>query len=366
MCKTGKAAVLTGINQDFEIREYPLTSPAEGTAMLKLCASGICGTDIHIHRGKLGIAPPAIIGHEFVGEVMDISAADSKASGISKGDHAIVDIACPCGECALCQSGDDANCLHLGVSNAGNPDMAPHFWGGYVEYNYSPVKNLIRIPKGLDPKLVCVYACAGPTALHAFQLARKANINLESADVAVVQGLGPVGTFAVLYLASLGIKNVIAITARDNPAREEYAKKLGATAVYSLDDTSAEEIAEKIKAINGYGADLVFEASGNPQAVAQGMDLLRNRGLYLIPGQYSNSGGVNIAPELITFKALQIMGSSQYSVRDVESYLDFLQKNPQHHSHILSATSEYKVEDINLAFEDAKAGRNIKTMLIGG
>jgi len=114
----------------------------------------------------------------------------------------------------------------------------------------------------------------------------------------------------------------------------------------------------------GMGVDLVFEASGSPSAVPVGLKLLRNRGVYLVPGQYSNHGDVAVSPQLITFKALQILGSSQYSVSDVKDYLDFLSAHPGLHEKILALGTCYTVENVNRAFEDAYAGRNIKTMLV--
>jgi threonine dehydrogenase-like Zn-dependent dehydrogenase len=360
-----KAAVMVGVNTPFEVRTYDLVEPQDGMAMIKLIASGICGTDIHIHRGKIPIPVPMIIGHEFIGKVEALSAEDSKKYGINKGDNVIVDVACPCGECFLCKNGDDANCLNLGVTYVHSPNEEPHLFGGYGEYNYSPVKNLIKIPEALNPTMTCVFACAGPTALHAFSLAEKAKCGIQKASVAVVQGLGPVGTFAVIYLASLGIKNIVAITARNNIKREILAKELGVTEVLNLDKMSAEDITKNVRDLNnGMGADVVFEASGNPKAFVQGLDMLRNRGVYLVPGQYSNSGPIEIAPQMITFNALHIIGSSQYSTSDVSAYLAFLQKNPQLHKKILSLGNCYSIDEINQAFDDAKSGSNIKTMLV--
>lgn len=360
-----KAALFQGPHQPFEIRSYPVAKPPRGMVSLDLIASGVCGTDIHIHEGRLAAAHPSIIGHEFVGRVRDIHPEDAEACGIRTGDAAIVDIACPCGECALCLSGDDANCLHMGVTNAGDPEQAPHLWGGYAELTYAPVQNLIRIPEGLDPKTVCVYACAGPTAIHAFELGRQANCEIEKARVAVVQGLGPVGTFAVAYLAALGIPHVIAITAGHNPQRESLARKLGAAEVFNLESQNAETIVQEIAARNdGMGADLVFEASGSRNAVPQGLGLLRNRGTYLIPGQYSNSGGIEIEPQLITFRALRLIGSSQYSLRDVGLYLQFLQSHASLWPVIDALITAYPVDKINEAFADIKAGKNIKTVLV--
>lgn len=360
---TGKLAVMIGPNQPFEVREYPLTAPAPGMAQLELAASGVCGTDVHIHRGKIPVNTPMAIGHEFVGRVMALSEEDSRASGIRPGDFAVVDIACPCGACPLCDGGDDANCLHMATTNSGDPDTAPHFFGGFGEYNYSPVKNLARIPDGLDPRMVCVYACAGPTVLHACRLAAQARCGLEQAKVAVVQGLGPVGTFAVLYLASLGIPHIVAVTGRNQPERRDLARRLGATEVHSLEEEGAQAVIDRVRSLSGIGADLVLEASGNPQAVPQGMEMLRNRGVYLVPGQYSNSGTVPISPQLITFNALRILGSSQYAVRDVQAYLAFLESHPELHGTIRDMAAAYRVEDINQAMADAAAGVHVKTIL---
>lgn len=360
---TAKAAVMTGVNTPFEIHEYELVPPPQGMAKLKLIASGVCGTDIHIHRGKSPVKTPIIIGHES-GKVIELSDEDSKQYNVTPGDNVIVYIASPCGECPLCAAGDDANCVRMGLTNSGDPSVPPHFFGGYDEYNYSPVKNPIKIPGELDPVTVSIFLCAGPTVLHAFRLAGRANCRIEKSGTAVVQGLGPVGLFAVVYLSSLGIKNIIAVTGSYNAKREELAKKLGATEVYSLDRDGMDTITRHvIQASEGLGADLVFEASGNPKAVGQGLGLLRNRGVYLIPGQYSDSGTAEIMPQLITFKALQIIGSSQYSVIDIEDYLKFLCTNPDKHIHIRSLATEYRVTDIYRAFDDTKFGKNIKTLL---
>lgn len=362
--RIGKAAVMVGVNQPLDIREYPLTKPAKGTALLELAASGVCGTDIHILKGKIPVKTPMAIGHEFVGRVTEMDEADSAETGIFPGDYAVVDIACPCGNCPLCKAGDDANCVNMGVTNGGDPDTAPHFHGGYGEFTYAPVQNLIRIPEGFDPKMVSVYACAGPTSLHAFSLAEQAGCGVEKEKVAVVQGLGPVGTFAIMYLKTLGIEHIIAVTGRDQQAKKEMALKLGATEVHSIQAEGEEAILSRIREISGIGADLVFEGSGNPAAISQGLAMLRNRGTYLIPGQYSNSGTVAISPQLITFNALRILGSSQYSMKDVKAYLAFLKAHPELHEAISALATAYPVAQANQAIEDSAAGKNIKTILV--
>ncbi len=364
--KTGKMAVLTGVNEPFRIDTYPVLPATNGSVRLKLIASGVCGTDLHIHEGRLGVNLPAAIGHEFVGVIDDITEADSEQYGLVKGDNAIVYIAIPCGECFLCKTGDDANCVNMRVTNSKPPQEPPHFHGGYGEYTFAPPQNLIPIPKGLDPKTVAVFACAGPTSIHAFQLAAKAGGSLEYARVAVIQGLGPVGLFTVMLLSALNVPNIIALTARENEKRAKAARSLGATHVLSLEKDGEIGVLDLVMALSGgLGADLVFEASGNPAAIPVGLNLLRNRGVYLIPGQYSDSGKIPIAPQLITFKALRVLGSSQYSVTDVKKYLSLLESRPELRSKILELAAFYPVEKINAAMQASANGENIKTLLVG-
>jgi len=161
------------------------------------------------------------------------------------------------------------------------------------------------------------------------------------------------------------VENVIVVSGHVEGTKRDLVTKLGATHLFQLSGAEEKEIIEQIKILSGgLGADLVFEASGNPEAIPFGMQILRNRGVYLVPGQYSNSGGIMIQPQMITFKALQIIGSSQYSFCDVEEYVAFLAANPQLHETIKALATCYPVSATNQAFADAKARKNIKTVLV--
>lgn len=359
--KTAKAAIFNGAMQPFTVSEYPVAPPKAGEVGLALISSGVCGTDVHIHNGKLGSGAPALIGHEFVGR---IDAIGEGVTGLSVGDAVIADIALACGKCKLCTEGDDANCVHLACTNDGDPTKPPHFIGGYAQYLYHPAGNCIRIPDGVDPLMASVFACAGPTSLHAFRLGEQAGLDFAKPDVAVVQGLGPVGMFAVMYLARMGVRHVLAISTGRNPERDARALAFGATEVLCLNKGGFDAVQARVNELTGgLGADLVYEASGAPEAFNQGVDLLRNRGWYLVPGQYSASGTISFSPEKITFKALRILGSSQYPICDVERYLAFLAANPDLHARIAGLATTFPVERTNEAIAVAKAGSAIKVLL---
>ena len=360
-----KAAIFMGAHKDFEVREFEVTATPAGYGQMELIASGICGTDLHFHNGKLDIGAPTVIGHEFVGKITDLDAEEGKKYGLAIGDNVIADIAVPCGECILCKNGDDANCVNMQVTNGGSIEVAPYLYGGYAEVNYTPLKNLVKIPDGVDPTVAATFACPGPTAIHACELAKRANIDLSGVNVAVVQGQGPVGAFAVMYLKSLGIKKVYAITAGNGAGRENVALTLGADKVFNLKKDGVEAVTEALKAENGgLGVDLCIECSGAPAAVLQGIDILRNRGVYLIPGQYSASGSISLHPQMITFKALQIFGSSQYSMCDVRAYVEFLREHPELQEIMKGLATKFKVSEINEAIAYAKQGKNVKSVLV--
>ena len=358
-----KAAIFTGAGQPMEIREFPITATPAGYGRSDLIASGVCGTDLHFYRGTLAVGTPSIIGHEFVGKLTDCDPAEAEQYGLTIGDNVIADIAVPCGECLLCKTGDDANCVNMGVTNGGSIEEAPYLWGGYTEVNYTPLSNLVKIPEGLDPTAVAVFACPGPTAMHAFRLGAQAGLDWAQIQVAVVQGAGPVGSYAAMYMKAMGVPKVYVIAKNVSAEREALLRKLGVDEVYDL--ATDAHITEKLQAENGgLGVDLCYEASGAPNAFPQGMNILRNRGIYLVPGQYSNAGGIEIQPQLITFKAVRIIGSSQYSMIDVKDYLAFLTAHPTLAACIRDLATCYPVSETNKAFEDALAGKNIKTVLV--
>ena len=358
-----KAAIFTGAGQPMEIREFPITATPAGYGRSDLIASGVCGTDLHFYRGTLTVGTPSIIGHEFVGKLTDCDPAEAEQYGLTIGDNVIADIAVPCGECLLCKTGDDANCVNMGVTNGGSIEEAPYLWGGYAEVNYTPLSNLVKIPEGLDPTAVAVFACPGPTAMHAFRLGAQAGLDWAQIRVAVVQGAGPVGSYAAMYMKAMGVPTVYVIAKNVSAEREALLRKMGVDEVYDL--ATDAHITEKLQAENGgLGVDLCYEASGAPNAFPQGMNILRNRGIYLVPGQYSNAGGIEIQPQLITFKAVRIIGSSQYSMIDVKDYLAFLEANPALVPVIRDLAACYPVSEANKAFEDALAGKNVKTVLV--
>ena len=354
----GKAAVFTGEHKPFEIKTYPVTPPAKGYALLRLLASGVCGTDVHIHHGRLQIGAPLIIGHEFIGEVIDINESDSNAK---VGDRVIFNMASPCGKCRLCLSGDSANCLAFEVAYAKDPKTPPHFFGGYGEYVYAKAKEsdgaLIKIPEKVDVLAAAMFPCAGPTVTHALKLGGIYENKAKGIKTAVVQGAGPLGLFSALWLALANVPDIYVVNKVKDGARADIMRNLTRAEV-----VLEEEITQMTA--DGLSVDLVIECSGNPEAFNLGCGILRNRGLYLVPGQYSNSGNISFAPQIVTFKALQIIGSSQYDASDVADYINFLETAGDMLPKIAACVKTFPVEEVNEALEAASKHLYSKITLV--
>jgi L-iditol 2-dehydrogenase len=162
---------------------------------------------------------------------------------------------------------------------------------------------VIRLPDGLSPETFIGGGCGAPTAFHAVQ---RAQIKLN--DTVVVQGSGPVGLSASAFARISGAGMIIVIGA---PAdRLALAEQMGAEDTLLVDDTSPDSRVRRVHELtSGRGADVVIEATGNPLAIPEGLRLARDNGVYVIVGQYTDCGSVEINPHtMINRKHLDIRG----------------------------------------------------------
>jgi L-iditol 2-dehydrogenase len=172
-----------------------------------------------------------------------------------------------------------------------------------------PGVKMIRLPPGLEPETFIGGGCGLATSVHAVD---RAEIRLGQ-SVAVL-GVGPVGQSAAALAALSGASEIIAIGA---PAdRLAFARRMGATTTLGLDVPHPDRLAKVRAMTRGRGVDVVIEAAGRPEAVAQALDLVRDGGRVVIVGQYTDHGDVAINPHTqINRKHVEIRGcwGSDYS-----------------------------------------------------
>ena len=288
---------MTAPDAPLEVWELDEPPVADGGVLLETVASEVCGTDVHLHHGRLaGVPYPIIPGHVSVGRVLEAPGVDRDVFGapLAPGDVVtFYDVHEVCNACYFCTVARQPNrCPErqvYGITYSAHDGP----FGGWAERIYlKPGVRIIKLPEGLGADDVIGGGCGLFTGFAAVERS-----TLAMGDTVVVQGSGPVGLSATAFAALRGAGLVVTIGAPK--ARLALASQLGADLVLSLDDTEPGARAESIMGLTGgRGADVIIEASGNPAAITEGFALLRDGGTYVIAGHYTDAGPVTINPHV--------------------------------------------------------------------
>ena len=305
---------MPGPGQPLRIEERAAPTLEPGAALLRTRFSEVCGTDVHLHHGKLpGVPYPIIPGHVSIGEIMELNGVvrDVEGEAFKVGDLVtFLDVHETCNACWYCLvAKQSTRCPHrkvYGITYSANDGLL----GGWADaILMKPGVRMVRIPAGLAPETFIGGGCGLVTALHATDLAA-----IRLGESVVVLGVGPVGQSVVALAHLSGAGEIIAVGA---PAdRLSFAGRMGATATLGLETPPPERSAYIRKLTGGRGADAVIEASGAPEAVSQALDLVRDGGRVIVVGQYTDHGDTPINPHRqINRKHVTIRGcwGSDYS-----------------------------------------------------
>ena len=254
-----KAVVFHGIGDIRldEVREPKVKE--KNDAIVRLTASAICGTDLHMIRGTLaGMKPGTILGHEGVGVVEEIG---DDVRNLSVGDRVVIPSTIGCGFCSYCRAGYYAQCDN---ANPGGPGKGTAFFGGPVdsggfngmqaEYVRVPWANvgLVKLPDEVSDDQAILLSDIFPTAYFGAKLAQ-----IKAGDTVGVLGCGPVGQFVITSAKLLGAGRIFAIDRI--PSRLDMARAQGAE-VINFDE---EDPAETLKRLTGkIGVDRIIDAVG--------------------------------------------------------------------------------------------------------
>lgn len=258
---TMAAAVYHG-RGDVRIEQRAVPAPGDGEVLVRVLRTGMCGTDATEWRAGPILFPstPHILGHEFVGEVVQ-----SDVDRFPVGSIVASGAGVSCGECARCREGRTNLCLNYYTLGLNAP-------GGMADFVAVPASTLVPVPAGLDLDRA---GLAQPLAvgLHA---ARRAGVR--DGDRVVLIGAGAIGTFVLAGLQHLHRAEVTVVDFAG--ARLERAQRLGATRVVPAGGDTAGEV----RAALGGPADVVIEASGAPGQLATALSLVRPGGTILQVG----------------------------------------------------------------------------------
>jgi alcohol dehydrogenase len=274
-----KAVVFRGVN-DLRIEEVPKPRPRAGEAVIRIGATTICGTDVHIVKGEYPVREGLILGHEPVGVI------DALGEGLDDeytvGDRVIVGAITPCGQCFYCLNDARSQCGGaLGGWRFGNTIN-----GAWAEYLLVPHAraNLARIPDALADEQVLMVPDIASTGISGAESG-----NVKVGDAVAVFAQGPIGLCATLGAKLRGASILVGVD--PVPVRRNMSMRFGAT--HTVDPTAGDVVAQLKKLTDGRGVDVAIEALGRQETFEAALRSIRPGGVLSSLGVYS---GKLVAP----------------------------------------------------------------------
>jgi 2-desacetyl-2-hydroxyethyl bacteriochlorophyllide A dehydrogenase len=318
-----------------EVQEPELL--AADDAIVRVQASGICGSDLHIYHGRVQIEPGFVIGHEYVGEVV---AVGDEVTRVEVGDRVLGTYGTACGECFFCRREEFHKCDEARVF--GHGQTLGSLQGAQAELLLVPHANLTlrEVPEGLSEEVALFAGDVMGTGFHAID-----SRPLAEGETAAILGMGPVGLCAVQAAMAAGASEVVAIDTVEDRLR--MAESFGATAVHL---TEQDPRAEVKKLTEGRGVDLAVDAVGHPEAVDLALRLARKAGTVSVIGVYAERAEVHMG--VLWIKALTLTSGHANVIKHLDPVLELLSAGKldpaplvTHHMRLDEAPDAYRVYD---------------------
>lgn len=310
-----------------ELQKVPVPRPGANEVLIKIEKTSICGTDLHIYQwdewSQRTIQPPLVIGHEFVGRIVELGPG---VSNYTEGQRVSAEGHVVCGMCRNCRAGKP----HLCPSTEG---IGVNRDGGFAEYVVVPASNLWLIPDHIAPELAAFFDPFGNAAHCALQF------DLVGEDV-LITGAGPIGIMAAGIARHVGARHIVISDVNDY--RLQLARDMGATRTINVKNESLLDVRAEL-GIDGF--DVAMEMSGNPQAFGDLLDLMYHGGRVALLGLLPKNAGVNW--DQVIFKGLEIHGI--YGRRMYETWYKTTQM-------VLTGFPLHKVLTHHIAIDDFEKG----------
>lgn len=334
----------------YEIRDYPFPEALEpGAVLLRMTASGICGTDKHTYRGETvqyagtemeRTTPfPIIQGHENLGVVEAVGPGGALAYDgrpLAPGDRVVPAPNVACGACRNCLRGFPYY-LCIRLENYGNSlscAQAPYLFGGWSEYLYlKPGTPIFRVPEGLPDRIAVLTEIFAVTHSLERIAAVRSPGGFRPGDRVAVVGVGSLGMSHLVKAALMGAGQVIAVDKSDR--RLALARRLVSADTVRVDSASAgadpEVRAQVMDLTHGEGVDVVVNATGFPGSFALASTLVRDAGSILEVGAFVDMGPEEFNPAQVCGRSLNIIGTGG---EDAQAYAGTLALLDRHRSAI--------------------------------
>jgi 2-desacetyl-2-hydroxyethyl bacteriochlorophyllide A dehydrogenase len=316
---------------------------AADDALVRVEASGICGSDLHIYHGRVPVEPGFTIGHEFVGTVL---AAGDEVERVAAGDRVLGTFHTACATCSSCLRGDYHRCRS--GQTFGHGAHLGDLQGAQAELLLVPRANLTlrRVPEGMSADVALFAGDVMGTGYHAV-----AHAEMKAGDTVAVLGLGPVGLCAVQAAIAGGAVKVFAIDTVEEWL--EMAERFGATPLHLTEDDPKKAVRA---ATEGLGVDVVVDAVGDPGPLALAVSLARDAGTVSGIGAYAGKGEVPLG--LAWLKGLQLRLGLANVIAHVDRVLALMEAgrlDPSplvtHHMPLDQAGEAYRIYDAREALK---------------
>ena len=274
-----KAVVFHGVG-DLRVEDVPRPRPRAGEAVIRVSATTICGTDVHIVKGEYPVKPGLILGHEPVGVIHELGSG--LEDDYEAGQRVLVGAVTPCGQCFYCLNGAHSQCRGaLGGWRFGNTIN-----GAWAEYLLVPDAraNLAPIPESLTDEQVLMLPDIASTGISGAESA-----NIRVGDSVAVFAQGPIGLCATLGARLRGASLIVGVD--PSASRREMAKRFGAS--LTMDPTAGNVADELRRLTEGRGVDVAIEALGQQETFESALRSIRPGGVLSSLGVYS---GKLVAP----------------------------------------------------------------------
>lgn len=340
------AAVLEDLEK-MVVKEVPDPEIDDDSALLRVEATSICGSDIRIfHSGNPRVTPPAILGHEAAGVIVKVG---KNVSRVKEGDRVAIGADFPCEGCKWCRNGLLNNC-------ATNYAVGYQIPGAFAEYMKLP-KLLLQGPvTPIADKLSYEEAAlAEPLAcaINGFEL-----VNMSLGKTVVIIGLGPIGCMMIDLARLLGATKVIGV--QRSRVRLEIAKFYEAD-VY-INPTEEDVVARCLAETNGEGPDVVITAAGSVETHEQAIAMVGHRGyVNLFGGLAKGTRPMNVLSNTIHYKECFVTGSHGSTPRHHELAVQLLEQGLVRVKPLL--THHFKLTEINQAFAAMESRQGMKVIL---
>lgn len=313
-------------NEPFILKDVPLRLPSAGEILVKILASGLCGSDVGVQAGKFNTKFPVVPGHEIIGNVVTVGEGEARwkvGDRVGGGWHGGHDLTCK-----QCQRGQFQMCQKEAINGVNKE-------GGFAEYVLLRTEAAVKIPKDVDPVQYAPILCAGVTVFNSIR-----SLNIIAGELVAIQGLGGLGHLAVQYANKLGYR-VAVLSSGDK--KREFAHKLGA---HEYIDTSKEDPNQKLKDLGG--AALIAATAPNPEAISPLTGGLQPGGRLLV---LALCGPIEVSVVDLIVKDSGVVGFPSGHALDSEEAVAFTKLH-----NIKCMVEKFSLQDVQQAFDHMKSG----------